>query len=214
MTDREDVTPPPVNAENRDVSAGRSLIDRLNKFKLQIAAIGGVVIIVITQLNTGLDQGTSLVKKLAAMFDKPAPGEVTEPCVIADKPTIPPVKSSEWDQTRFRLTGRNNCSFRQGVYVTFQRSQARDPRVRAPRFDREGCNRGEPVTKIECGWRREIPLEKGAWEIEVPLPPLERLNNAPPTETVLLVIEIRDLENPNKLPQWSKEAAIELRNEL
>jgi hypothetical protein len=192
--------------------APESLVERINKYKLLMVAIGGVVVAVLTQLTSGIEAAKSLIDKFAdSTSTAPAP---TVPCVVANKPVIPPVKASEWESTRFRLSGQNSCVFRQGVYVTFQRNQAKDPRVRAPRFDREGCDRGEPVTKVECGWRREIPLPKGPWEIDVALPPLERLNNAPPKEIVELVIEIRDLENPNKLPEWSTVATVEQQNGL
>jgi hypothetical protein len=48
----------------------------------------------------------------------------------------------------------------------------------------------------------------------VPLPPLERLTNPAPRENILLTVEVRDLENPDKLPEWSHLATIEQRNDL
>ena len=194
-----------------DVPAEDSISTGLNRFKTWILAITGVVVAVITLLSTVLDKGTPVVEKITGFFQTRP--EAQEACVVINTPVIPPVKLSEWEETRIVLEGRNNCSVRRGVYVTFQRGRANGPRVRPPRFDKEGCDRGEPVTKTEC-WTQKIPVEKGPWEIKVPLPPLERLTNPAPRETILLTVEVRDLENPDKLPEWSHLATIEQRNDL
>jgi hypothetical protein len=185
-------------------AAAEKIGKRLGAVKVVIGAVAGLLLVLAT---TGKD----LLQQWNSWFAKPAPRE--EACVVVNTPSIPPVKLSEWEETRFVLEGRNNCSTRRGVYVTFQRSQARGPIVRPPRFDKEGCDRGEPVTKTEC-WTQKIPLEKGPWQVAVPLPPLERLTNPRPNETILLTIEVRDLENPDKLPEWSHVATIEQRNDL
>jgi hypothetical protein len=196
----------PAEPKKQEAAPADSFVDWLNKFKLRLAAILAFVIFVVTQLNTGWDEAKKLYEKVAGT-DKPVPA-ASEPCLVVSEPTIPPVKSSEWEETNFILAGRNVCAPRQGVYVTFQRGHAHGPRVRATRADKEGCDRGEPLTKVDC-WRQKIPLEKGPWEIKVPLPPLERLNNPPAREVVEFVIEVRDLANPNKLPEWSSVASVE-----
>jgi hypothetical protein len=201
----------PVGARKPDAPPDDSFIAWINKVKGRIAAVAGLTAAVLGLLFTFVEKGPQLADKVAGWFSKKA--AVAESCVVVKAPTFQPVRLSEWDETKFVLEGQNNCSLRQGVYVTFQRSSANGPLVRPPRFDKEGCDRKEPVTRTEC-WTQKIPLAKGPWEITVPLPPLERLRNPAPVELILLTVELRDLENPHKLPDWSHVASIEQRNDL
>jgi hypothetical protein len=178
---------------------------RIGKITALVVAIGSLAVGALTQWET-------FIGKLVEMglYTRP-------PCVQVNPLMIPAtVKYSEWDNMKIQLKGRTNCSTPLGLYVTFVRRTASEPRfvLRVPHEDLPECKGLAPLQEPKC-WdpRKPISIGKGDWEWDVRPPPLAQLSDPRRIEKISMTWAVHDYDAPTKPPIRVDTATIEVHSE-
>jgi hypothetical protein len=180
------------------------LTGRIGKITAFLTALGGLVLLILTQSEQILTKATAL-------------GLYTpRQCVEVEPLVIPAaVKYSEWDSMKLKLKGRNNCSAPLGLFVIFVPASASETGfvIRVPHEDLPECRSGAP--KDPTCWNPKKPLRsgKGAWEWEVPPPRLARMRNPGQTEKISITWYVYDYDSPAKSAIQVNSATIEVQND-
>lgn len=167
---------------------------RIGKITALVGAIGGLLLLILTQIDK--------IQNEAVRVGLYSPRPCVE--VNADHVVFPKtVKYSEWDNMRIRLKGRNNCNRPLGLYVTFVRRTASEPRfiLRVPHEELPECRGKAPLQEPKC-WdpKKPVAIAKGDWEWATLPPPLSQLSDPRSIETISVTWEVRDYDEPTKPP--------------
>jgi hypothetical protein len=178
---------------------------RIGKITGLVVAIGGLAVGALTQSEQILNKLTAL-----GLYTPP-------PCAQVDPLIIPAtVKYSEWDNMKIKLKGRNNCLTSLGLYVTFVRRTASEPRyvLRVPHDDLPECKGLAPLQEPKC-WdpKKPISIAKGDWEWDVLPPPLRQLSDPRRIEKISMTWAVYDFDAPTKPPIRVDTATIEVHND-
>ena len=178
---------------------------RIGKITALVTAIGGLALLILTQSEQILNKLTAL-----GLYTPP-------PCAQVDPLIIPAtVKYSEWDNMKIKLKGRNNCLTSLGLYVTFVRRTASEPRyvLRVPHDDLPECKGLAPLQEPKC-WdpKKPISIAKGDWEWDVLPPPLRQLSDPRRIEKISMTWAVYDFDAPTKPPIRVDTATIEVHND-
>jgi hypothetical protein len=163
---------------------------RIGKITALITAVGGLLLLI-------LNQSEQIRGKLISL-NLYTPLE----CVQVDRLMMPDtVKYSEWDSMKIKLKGRNNCGAPLGLYVTFVRRAASEPRfvLRAPHEDLPEC-KGLALSQEPKCWDQKKPVSigKGDWEWDVLPPPLAQLSDPRRIEKFAITWSVYDYDAPTK----------------
>ncbi len=177
---------------------------RIGKITALLTAIGGLVLLILTQSEQVLNKLTamSLYTPLA--------------CVQVEPLMIPAtVKYSEWESMKLKLKGRNNCSTPFGLFVTFVPRSASETGfvVRVPHEDLPEC-KGRAPQEPRC-WDPKKPVSsgKGDWEWEVLPPRLARMSDPRRIEKISITWYVYDYDAPTKPAIRVGSATIEVHND-
>jgi hypothetical protein len=177
---------------------------RIGKITALLTAVGGLVLLILTQSEQILTKVTAL-------------GLYTpRPCVQVEPLVIPAtVKYSEWESMKLKLKGRNNCSTPLGLFVIFVPRSASETGfvVRVPHEDLPEC-KGRAPQEPRC-WDPKKPVSsgKGAWEWEVLPPRLALLSDPRRVEKISITWYVYDYDSPTKSAIQVGSATIEVQND-
>jgi hypothetical protein len=176
---------------------------RIGKISALVAALGGLLVLILNQFES--------VQKKAIGMKLYSPGACVEVRQVVFPKTV---KFSEWDAMRIRLIGFNSCDKPLGLYVTFVRRTASEPRfiLRVPHEELPECRGKAPLLEPKC-WdpKKPVAIGKGDWEWETLPPPLSQLSDPRSIETIALTWEVRDYDEPTKPPIATDSVPIEVR---
>ena len=180
---------------------------RIGKITALLAAIGGLVYVILTQSE-------QIFNKLTAL------GLYTpRPCVEVERLIVPEkIQYSEWKKKRMKITieGKNNCEAQLGIYLTYMRDKDSESlfNLNVPYDDWEECKgSNKALLQERICWETKKPLRrgKGAWVWDVILPELEQVG-ARPIEPVRIKFEVNDYDDSTKI-YWSGTLPIEVHND-
>lgn len=192
------------------------LTGRIGKATALVAAVGGLVLMILNKSELILGKSDQVLGKLAAM------GLYTRaPCVQVDEFMIPAtVKYKEWENMTIKLNGHNNCSITLDGYVTFDRrtdAGSRLIRFRLPHEDLPECRRQAlqvPLQEPTC-WDAMIPIliGKGKWQWDLRPPPLETLSDPRQIGKIAITWRLHNYDSPTNKPMWVRDSVTEVQND-
>jgi hypothetical protein len=178
---------------------------RISKITLLVTLIGGLAYEIANQWERIYRKAVEI-----GLYTPPPCAEV-----VALK-TPDKVKYSEWDDMTFEVEGRSNCSTPLGLYVTFVRRSATEPRfvLKVPHEDLPECKGSSSFQEPKC-WDPKKPVStgKGPWNWRVPSPPLVLLSEPVPNEKVIISWAVYDYDTPTKPAIGTGNATINLYKE-
>lgn len=212
MTERKEKAQPP--------KGGFSFIElvtgRIGKATALVAAVGGLVLMILNKSESVLGASERVLGKLAALglYTRP-------PCVQVDEFTIPAtVNYKEWENMTIKLNGHNNCSITLDGYVSFDRRAETGPglfRFRLPHEELPECRRQAlqvPLQEPTC-WDAMIPVSigKGKWHWDLRAPPIETLSDPRRIEKIAITWRLHDYDLPANKPIWLRDSVTEMHND-
>jgi len=200
MTPRKEDTEPTKSAFDLvDLITGR-----IGKITALLTAIGGFVLLILTQSEQVLNKLTAL-------------GLYTPLSCVQVEPLMIPatVKYSEWESMKLKLKGRNNCSTPFGLFVTFVPRSASETGfvVRVPHEDLPECKGRTPQEPICWDPKKPVSSGKGDWEWEVLPPRLARMSDPRRIEKISITWYVYDYDAPTKPAIRVGSATIEVHND-
>jgi len=185
------------------------LTGRIGKIAAFVTAIGGLILLVISQVKEITKEGAWL----AGIVRKPT----AVACLAVRSIELPRTLAyDKWDDRNVTIKGTNTCEKSIGLYVAFPpRSATGEARylLRVPREDQPKCKGSAAVREPEC-WDPKKPIDKGDWVWQTYLPPLTRLaedrSGAP--EPLLVSMEVRNSDAPDERPLSTETRTIQIVN--